>query len=271
MLFDVSKPIKFGKYIIKDFHPYEGKLDLKGIIVKSSNIGTAIIASQIGKKTQQQFFQKLGFYNKIDLEIDETAMPSANSNNWGKLETMTIGYGHGFAITPLHLGKAYASIVNGGYIVEPTVLLKNENLPVVESIINTSTSELVKKLLRAVVLETEYTGPRIKIKGYDIGAKTGTAELINESGKYMKDSNRTTFVGVFPMFNPKYLVLAIIDDPKKIKEENYSNTAATVVAPLVKNIILNMIKIFSISPYIQNDFLKASIDNLGSEKKNVTF
>ena len=182
MLFDVSKPIKVGRYTIRDFHPHEGKLDLKEIIVKSSNIGTAKIANKIGKKTQQEFFKKLGFYNKISLEIDETVIPTANPNNWGELETMTIGYGHGFAITPLHLSQAYASIVNGGYIVEPTLLLKKENPLFLKSIINSTTSKLVRQLLRAVVLETEYTGPRIKIKGYDIGGKTGTAELINESG-----------------------------------------------------------------------------------------
>ena len=271
MLFDVSKPIKFGRYIIKDFHPYKGKLDLKGIIVKSSNIGTAKIASKIGKKTQQEFFKKLGFYNKIGLEIDETAMPSANPNNWGELETMTIGYGHGFAITPLHLSKAYASIVNGGYKVRPTLLLKNENPLFSESVINPTTSKLVRQLLRAVVLETKYTGPRIKINGYEIGGKTGTAELLDQSGKYKKDANRTTFVSVFPMSNPEYVVLAIIDDPQKIKDENYSNTAATVVAPLVKNIILNMIKILNLPPYLQSDFLKASIDKFALENKNVTF
>ena len=245
--------------------------NLKEIIVNSSNIGMAQIANKIGKKNQQKFFKKLGFYKKISLEIDETAMPSANPNNWGKLETMTIGYGHGFAITPLHLSQAYASIVNDGYKVKPTLLLNNENSLFLEKIINTSTSKLIRYFLRAAVLETDYTGPRIKIKGYEIGGKTGTAELIDRSGGYIKDANRTTFVGVFPMSRPKYVVLAIVDDPKKIADENYSNTAATVVVPLVKNIILNMIKILSISPNLQNDFLKASNEKFALENKNVTF
>ena len=151
------------------------------------------------------------------------------------------------------------------------VLLNNENSLFLEKIINTSTSKLIRHLLRAVVLETDYTGPRIKIKGYEIGGKTGTAELIDQSGRYRQDANRTTFIGVFPMSNPKYVVLAIIDDPQKIKNENYSNTAATVAAPLVKNIILNMIKILSISPNLQNDFLKASNEKFALENKNVTF
>ena len=269
MLFDVSKPIKVGKYTINDYHPYEGKLDIKGIIVNSSNIGTAKIARKIGKKNQKSFFEKLGFYEKIDLEIDETVAPLTNPNNWGKLETMTIGYGHGFAITPLHLSQAYASIVNGGYKVRPTLLLKTNNPLFSERIIKTSTSNLIKDLLKAVVEETKYTGPRIKIEGYDIGGKTGTAEL-TDSGKYKQNANRTAFISVFPMSDPKYVVLAIIDDPKKIQEENFSITAATVAVPLVKRIILQMIKVIGIPPP-KNDTLKASINNKLLLKQNANF
>ncbi len=271
MLFDVSKPIQIGKYTINDFHPFGGKLDLKNIIVKSSNIGAAKIAHLIGKNNQQKFFEKLGFYKKINLEIDETTMPSGNVNNWGKLETMTIGYGHGFAVTPLHLTQAYASMVNDGFKIKPTLLLKDKSSLLLKKIIKTSTSELVRQYLRAVILETEYTGPRIKIEGYEIGGKTGTPELIDKSGKYIKNANRTAFIGVFPMSKPKYVILAIIDDPKKIKEENYSITAATVAVPLVKNIILQMIKILGIAPILNDDIFQASIDKYILTDKNVTF
>ena len=84
------------------------------------------------------------------------------------------------------------------------------------------------------------------VEGYDVGGKTGTAELLNEFGQYNKDANRTLFIGAFPMSDPKYLVLSVINNPKKIKEENYSITGATVNAPLVKNIILRMIEILNI-------------------------
>ena len=110
-------------------------------------------------------------------------------------------------------------------------------------IVKNTTSSYFIKLLRAVVLETNYTGPRVKIEGYEIGGKTGTTELRNESGEYQKDVNMTSFIGVFPISKPKYVVLAMIENPKKIIEENYSITGATVAAPLLKSIILRMIEI----------------------------
>ena len=120
-------------------------------------------------------------------------------------------------------------------------------------------SKYISNLLRAVVRETEYTGSRVKIEGYDIGGKTGTAELLNEFGRYDKEANRTLFVAAFPMLDPEYLVLTVIDNPKKIKEENYSITGATVNAPLVKNIILRMIEIFNISKKYNDEILNAAI------------
>ena len=106
--------------------------------------------------------------------------------------------------------------------------------------------------------ETEYTGPRVKIDGYDIGGKTGTAELTNEKGQYDKNLNRTIFIGAFPMHDPKYLVLTFIDKPKRIKEENNSITSATVNAPLVKNIITKIIEIFKLPQQSQNTILNAA-------------
>ena len=230
MTFDVSKPIK---NTIHDFHPFKGFLTIKEIIVKSSNIGTAKIAKKIGKENQIEFFNKIGFFDPVKINLKEATKPLGNQNNWGAIETMTIGYGHGFAVTPLHLVVAYGSILNQGKKINPTLILDEKDLEITK-VINQDTSNYISKLLRAVVNETEYTGPRVKIEGYDIGGKTGTAELLNEFGKYNKDANRTLFIGALPMSDPKYLVLSIINNPKKLKEENYSITGATVNAPLVK-------------------------------------
>ena len=123
MTFDVSKPIKG----IEDFHPFKGFYGVKDIIVNSSNIGTAKIASMIGKKNQIEFFSKIGFDDKINFEIKEAALPLGNKNNWGNLETMTIGFGYGFAVTPLHLVSAYSSLINDGNKTNPT-LLKNTGI-----------------------------------------------------------------------------------------------------------------------------------------------
>ena len=268
--FDVSKPIKKGKITINDFHPHKGFFDIKEIVVNSSNIGAAKIASKIGKRNQINFFKKLGFYEKIELEIIESAKPYTNPNHWGEIETMTIGYGHGFMVTPLHLVSAYASLINDGKRLNPTFLKDNIVINKTQ-IIKHETSDYFIKLLRAVVLETEYTGPRVKIEGYEIGGKTGTAELINESGLYQKDMNLTSFIGVFPTSKPKYIVLAMIENPKKIKEENYNITGASVAAPLVKNIISRMIEILSIPRSNSIEILKADISAEYIKNHNATF
>ena len=268
--FDVSKPIKRGKITINDFNPHNGFFTSKEIVVNSSNIGAAKIANKIGKKNQINFFKKIGFYEKIELEIIESVKPYTNPNHWGEIETMTIGYGHGFMVTPLHLISAYASLINDGKRLNPTFLKDNIEINKTQ-IIKHETSDYFIKLLRAVVLETEYTGPRVKIEGYEIGGKTGTAELINESGLYQKDMNLTSFIGVFPTSKPKYIVLAMVENPKKIKEENNNITGASVAAPLVKSIISRMIEILSIPRSNSIEILKADISPEYIKNHNATF
>ena len=254
MLFDVSKPINS----IHDYHPFIGSLSVKDIVVKSSNIGAAKIAQKIGKKKQIEFFKKIGFFEKVNIQIKEAAPPLGNKHNWGELETMTIGFGHGFAVTPLHIATAYASIVNEGRRIKPTILLGDNNTSS-DVVVKKETSEYILKVLKAVVTETKYTGPRVRIEGYEIGGKTGTAELINNHGQYQKDLNLTSFIGVFPISKPQYLVLTIIENPKKIKEENINITGATVNAPLVKNIISRMIEILKIPRFNTSEILNAAI------------
>ena len=193
--------IKIGKYTINDHKPHDGKLSVKDIIVASSNIGAAKIAKKIGKDVQLEYFKKLGFFEKINLEINETQKP-LTPNHWKEIETMTIGYGHGFAITPLHLCLAYASMVNGGFKTTAT-LIKNNNHIKNNRIISLETSNNIKRLLRSVILESKYTGPNARIKGYELAGKTGTAELLN-NGNYSINSNLASFISVFPISNPKY-------------------------------------------------------------------
>ena len=253
MLFDVSKPIKH----IRDWEPCDCELSLKEVIVKSSNIGTAQIARIIGKETQKKFFKSFGFFKPININLMKTVNPLGNKHNWGEIETMTIGYGYGFAITPMHLAVAYSALLNDGIKKEPNILLNNQNKDF-NKIIKSETSKYIAKLLRAVVEESKYTGPRVKIDGFDIGGKTGTAELTDINGKYDKNSNRTIFISAFPMSNPKYLVLTFIDNPKRKKEYNYSITSATVNAPMVKNIIKRIIEIIKVPKYEKNSILNAA-------------
>ena len=125
-------------------------------------------------------------------------------------------------------------------------------------LISKDTSEYIALLLKAVVEESKYTGPRVKIDGYEIGGKTGTAEITDNKGSYNNDLNRTIFISAFPMSKPKYLVLTFIDKPQRKIEFNNSITSATVNAPLVKNIIGKMIKILKLSKYNNTPILNAA-------------
>ena len=120
--------------------------------------------------------------------------------------------------------------------------------------------------MKAVITKTKFTGPRVKIDGYLIGGKTGTSELLNPNGGYYKDRNMTSFIGVFPINNPRYIVYTAIEYPKKPKDSKQRMTGAVVNAPLVKKIILEMIKILKIPPYKQNNLLKADIKYIYKSK-----
>ena len=253
MTFNVKK-----KYLnISDYDQYkdDGNYNVEKIVVESSNIGTAQIATMIGKKNQIDFFEKIGFDKKINVENMEVAYPLGNKNNWGKLETATIGFGHGFSVTPLHLVKAYGTLSKNGYEVNPTLIL-NKTSKSKKILNNESSSKFFLNLLKAVVYKTEYTGPRVKIDGYEIGGKTGTSELLNPKGGYYKDRNLTSFIGVFPINNPKYIIYTALEYPKKEKGTNQKMTGARVNAPLVREIILDIINLFNIPRNVKNELLK---------------
>ncbi len=259
MKFDVTK-----KYLdISDHDEFKGNgiYNIEKIIVESSNIGTAQIATKIGKQNQIDFFNKIGFYDRIKLENNEAAHPLGNKNNWGQLETATIGFGHGFSITPLHLVKAYATLANNGIEVNPTLNFK-ENIVKNQILNKKNSSKFFLNLLNSVVLKTEYTGPRVKIKGYSIGGKTGTSELIDPSGGYYKDRNLTSFISIFPINEPKYVIYTALEYPKKENGTKQKMTGARVNAPLVREIIIDLINLFNIPKNINNEYLKADINRL---------
>ncbi len=260
MIFDVTKEYKG----IGDHNHFkeDGMYNVEKIIVESSNIGTAQIATLTGKNNQNNFFQKLGFNNKINLQIKETAKPLGNKNNWGSLETATIGFGHGFSITPLHLIKAYATLSNNGNEVHPTLIFDKKNKINKKILIKENSSKFFLSLLNAVIVKTKFTGPRVKIEGYEIGGKTGTTELLNPKGGYFKDRNLTSFIGVFPISDPKYVVYTAVEYPKQEENSLQKMTGAVVNAPLVKKIITDMINLLNIPKNKNTEFLKADTKSL---------
>ena len=175
-----------------------------------------MIGRKIGEKKLNAFLENLGLLKTLDFELEEIGKPL--NFNWEKCKLETVSFGHGITTTPLQAAAAYASIANGGYIINPTLKL-SKNLDIInqKSIISKSTSDQMNKILRKVVTDKEGTGSFADIFGYDVGGKTGTAKSYTD-----KSVNINTFISIFPSQNPKYVLLTILDDPKGAPHISYN-------------------------------------------------
>lgn len=233
--FDATKPLQAARFLIRDHHPENRWLTVSEIMVHSSNIGAARMALEVGAKRQRAFLEKLGMLAPVQIELPEIAQPLVPAR-WNEISTMTISFGHGIAITPLHLTSGFATLVNGGIRHEPTLLKRDGDVPG-ERVMRTETSRAVRHLLHRVV--TDGTGRNAAADGYRVGGKTGTAEKAVD-GRYSRKAMITTFVGAFPIEAPRYVVLAMLDEPQGTKETHNFATAGWNVAPVVGELITHI-------------------------------
>lgn len=232
--FNVESPIKAARFSITDYRSrHGGYLSVPEIFMHSSNIGTAKISLELGKKKQQQFLKSFGLLDRIMIELPERATPLyPQDKRWSDISTMTISYGHGIAVTPLHLVRATAAMVNGGNL--PNLTLIKDNIKPTTSIISKDSSNKMQKLFRLVV---EYgTGKKANTAGYLVGGKTGTADK-NERGIYNRNSRLSSFIGAFPIIDPKYIILVMLDEPKGNQSTGGYATAGMTAAPTTRKII----------------------------------
>ncbi len=224
-------PIQIGRFRIRDDHPIPGSANIVQTLVKSSNIVTAQIADQMGAERMQAAFRALGFHEAahIELEKGRPIFP----REWSRATVLTSGYGHGVAVTPLHLATAYAALVNGG-IWRPATLLKVNKAPEGRRVYSEATSRQLRQMLRMVVVEG--TGRKGEAPGFRVGGKTGTAEKTS-SGGYSRKVNVSTFAAAFPMDDPRYVVIAMLDAPKGTADTFGFTTAAWTAAPVVSKVI----------------------------------
>jgi cell division protein FtsI (penicillin-binding protein 3) len=247
-MYDCPRGLAVGNHTITDTHPFGRPCSVAEIMKESSNIGTAKIAHQLGAVRQQEFLKKMGFMERVRIELPErgrTLTPA--KNNWGDAATMTVGFGHGIAVTPLHLATGYATLFNGG-IWHPATLLKTDPRKApIESrrVFSEDTSRRMRALLRLVV--TDGTGKKADAPGYRIGGKTGTAEKI-VGGRYTGAAVVTTFAGVFPMDDPRYVVVAMLDDPKATADTYGFHTAGWNVAPVIAKVVARAGPLLGIRP-----------------------
>ena len=238
-MYSIPKRIKVGKNRVEDVHApcNKSKCSVKEIFVHSSNVGTIQMIRDIGTNLQQIYLDRLGLFNKIDLNLPELAVPQ-QPDPWRSVNTDSISYGYGLSISPLHLTVATASILNGGYLVRPTLEKKTKhNKESLDQIFSTKTSDEMKYLFNQVVLEgSAKEAFKNSANKSIVGGKTGTARTIRD-GVYSRDHKMTSFISVFPIHEPQYILLTVIDRPRGVEEDFYWTNAGWNAAKVGKLII----------------------------------
>ncbi|OSP54999.1 penicillin-binding protein 2 [Pseudoruegeria sp. SK021] len=248
-MIDTKGPLTWGKYRIRDFHDYGPSLSVSKVIVKSSNIGTARIALQVGSDNQRQFLDSLGFLEATQVELSEA--PSGRPllpARWNDIATMTISYGHGISTSPVHLATAYASLLNGGTRINPT-LLKQEGMVIGPRVVTPSTSLAARKMLREVV--EKGTASFGDVKGYAVAGKTGSADKPKPNGGYYRDKVLATFAGVFPAHDPKYVFVLTLDEGVETTGSIPRRTAGWTAVPVTAEMIRRVAPLLGVRPEIE--------------------
>lgn len=250
-MINVSGPLRWGKFKIRDFHNYGSELPVKKVISKSSNIGTARIAQEIGSIEQKKFLKSLGFFDIVPLEmVEASGGKPLLPKNWSELSTMTISYGHGLSATPLHLAAAYAAIGNGGYRVTPTLQIQ-ENRKYGDRVISKAVSKQALSMLRSVV--TDGTATMAEVPGYPVAGKTGTADKPSPTGRYYDDKVITNFAALFPAGDPKYVLVVTMDEPEDTTGEEARRTAGWTAVPVAAEIITRVAPLLGLRPENNQD------------------
>ncbi|MBA3941264.1 MAG: peptidoglycan glycosyltransferase [Sphingopyxis sp.] len=233
--YDATAPLAIAGFRIRDLHGTGRWLNVPETLIHSSNIVTARIADELGREKMEAMFRSLEFDGRPQIDLKDRAFPLW-PRDWGRLTTMTTGYGHGIAVTPLHLASAYAALVNGGIYRPATVTkLGNQAPPQGRRVFKAATSARMRQLLRLIV--SDGTGKQADAPGFRVGGKTGSAEKPGVGG-YRRSSVVATFAAAFPMDNPRYVIVAMIDEPKGNAFSSGQRTAGWTAAPVVKKVVM---------------------------------
>jgi cell division protein FtsI (penicillin-binding protein 3) len=226
-LIDCRFPLRIDRYTITDYHAKHAMLTAREVLRYSSNVGAAQIADKSGPAAQKAFLAKLGMLAPLpDVGMSEVG-PVRYPRNWGRVETFTIAFGHGIMVTPLHLVAAVGALVGDGTYRPPVVLKDGENRSTWHNVLDPHTVLEIRDLMRDVVMNG--SGHAAVVPGYDIGGKTGTAEKIGAHG-YDHTKNIVSFVAALPLDDPRYVVLIMLDEPKKGYETGGRSAAPAVGA-----------------------------------------
>jgi cell division protein FtsI (penicillin-binding protein 3) len=234
---DTTDPLKAGRFTIEDLHPLGRPMSVAEIFIHSSNVGAGQIALSAGVETQRAFLEKLGLWSALKTEVSPGPAPQ-KPQQIGRIEQITLAFGHGLATTPLQFAAASAALVNGGTRVTPTFMAQDEEAPVVRGprVVSARTSALLRDVMRRNVTDAAGTGRRAEVPGFEVGGKTGTAEMAVKGG-YRKKSVLASFVGTFPASDPRYVTLILLFEPKGQDATDGEITAGRNAAPTTARVI----------------------------------
>ncbi len=245
---NLPKKIKCAGRSISEYDmDISSSLTAEEILIRSGNIGSIKIAQKVGLENFRKFLNDLDLLDKTQFDIEEVGNPIPFK--WGKCKLATSAYGHGITTTPLQLAKAYAIIANGGYKIKPTLIKKEIQPKKGVQILSKENSKKINSILRKIVTSEKGTANLANIPGYEIAGKTGTAQK-SIKGKYSK-KKINTFASIFPISNPKYVLIVLLDEPKLSETYVYKyndgkertivgtpfNTAGWTSVEVAKNII----------------------------------
>ncbi len=243
--FDATRPLRAAGRTITDFHGKNRILSVPEIFIYSSNIGTAKMMLATGVARQKEFMERLHLTKRLQTELPENAAPLLPPK-WNELAAMTISFGHGLSVTPMQTAVAAAAMVNGGSLLPPTFVPRTpeEVKTLKKQVISPEVSRMMRYLFRLNVLSG--SGRRADVPGYTVGGKTGTAEKI-ENGVYVSNKRRNSFLSAFPMDDPRYVVLVVLDEPKS-EREGIGATAGLNTAPTTGAIIRRAAPMLGVMP-----------------------
>ena len=243
---DARDSLRYGKFTIHDFHAQHRVLTVPEVFTYSSNIGTARMALMVGVEGHKAFLRKMGQLDRLRTELPESAEPLV-PRRWGELNTITIAFGQGLNVAPLQAMMAVGALSNGGQLITPTFLKRNEeearsNAP---QVVRPEVSEALRYLMR---LNAEKGSAKaVDIRGYYVGGKTGTADKIIR-GRYAKDRVFTTFMAIAPADKPRYLFLTLMDEPQALPETQGYRTAAWNSGAVTGKIIERVANMLNLPP-----------------------
>jgi cell division protein FtsI (penicillin-binding protein 3) len=262
--FDATRPLVVGRARIHDFHAQKRVLNVEEVFRYSSNIGTARMALAVGIENHKAFLRRAGFFDRLVAELPEAAAPII-PKRWGKLTTVTAAFGHGFAIQPMQGLAVTAALMNGGRLIPPTFLKRSPEAAqgLSRRLVSEDTSKKMRYLFR--VNGTNGTARKANklALGYRIGGKTGTAEKVVK-GRYRADKRLNSFVGAFPMENPKFAVLIMLDEPQAVKGTYGYATSGWNAVPTAGAVVARIAPLLGVAPEF-TDAERAQIEKAASK------